>query len=176
MRIQFIGGPGVGKSTVSAIVFGELKKRGLNIELIQEYVKNWAYLKRSIFKHDQIYLFGTQLHKEFTLLNNSVKHIVTDCPIVLGAMYTEYGFSADIANPLYSLAQEFEKDYPSITIVLSKPEDQEYQVEGRYQSQDESNSLHKFILEKSDIYLTNKAWFNNNQIDEIVEFILTQVD
>jgi len=41
--INFYAGPGAGKSTTSAKIFAALKDRGECAELIQEYVKTWAW-------------------------------------------------------------------------------------------------------------------------------------
>ena len=38
-KIVFVGGPGSGKSTISAEVFVELKKRGANVELVTEWIR-----------------------------------------------------------------------------------------------------------------------------------------
>ena len=43
-RINIYGGPGVGKSTLAASIFAFMKKRGDNVELVQEFVKQFAYL------------------------------------------------------------------------------------------------------------------------------------
>ena len=38
-KVVFVGGPGSGKSTISAEVFVELKKRGANVELVTEWIR-----------------------------------------------------------------------------------------------------------------------------------------
>jgi len=44
LRINFFGGPGVGKSTLAAQLFGWLKAENFDAELVQEFVKTWAIL------------------------------------------------------------------------------------------------------------------------------------
>jgi len=40
MRINFLAGPGAGKSTTTAWIFSELKLRQVSVELVTEYVKS----------------------------------------------------------------------------------------------------------------------------------------
>lgn len=40
--INMCGGPGTGKSTLTAFVYYTLKSQGENVELDREYIKNWA--------------------------------------------------------------------------------------------------------------------------------------
>jgi len=53
--INLWGGPGTGKSTSAAHLFGMAKIAGVNAELVQEYVKSWAWEGRTIHSFDQLY-------------------------------------------------------------------------------------------------------------------------
>src|SRR5687768_13907488 len=88
-RFNFLGGAGSGKSTTSAWIYSELKQRNISVELVREYVKNWAYQNRKINDFDQVYITGKQLNAEYLLLSNGVKNTVTDCPVLLGAIYSD---------------------------------------------------------------------------------------
>jgi len=41
--INLLGGPGVGKSTAAAKLFAKYKDEGKSVELVREYVKDWAW-------------------------------------------------------------------------------------------------------------------------------------
>ena len=48
IAINLFGAPGVGKSTGSACVFADLKKEGVNAELISEYAKDKTWEHNSV--------------------------------------------------------------------------------------------------------------------------------
>ena len=48
-----------------------MKADGHELELVDEYVKSWAYEKREIHSFDQAYLFTQQLRKEHLVLRNN---------------------------------------------------------------------------------------------------------
>jgi len=82
-RICLFGGPGCGKSTTAAYVYSQLKRLGCSVELIQEYVKAWAYEKREVTSFDQVYLLAKQIRMEDLALRNGVKFVVTDSPVYM---------------------------------------------------------------------------------------------
>lgn len=65
--INLYGGPGAGKSTSAAFLYYLLKANGFNVELVREYVKDWAWEKRVITNYDQIYFLGKQVRRESLL-------------------------------------------------------------------------------------------------------------
>lgn len=84
--INLYGGPGSGKSTIAAGVYFELKKKGINAELVREYVKKWAWEGRLPNRLDQLYITGKQTKAEH-MLYGKVKVIITDCPVLMGVFY-----------------------------------------------------------------------------------------
>lgn len=88
--INLFGGPGIGKSTSAAYLYAQLKHRGINAELIREYIKDWAYEKRSIGVFDQLYFLGKQIRRESVPLGK-VDVLITDSPVWQGVVYaTKY--------------------------------------------------------------------------------------
>lgn len=84
--INFFAGPGAGKSTTSALVFGYLKQRGFNIELVTEYAKELVWEDRNKTLNNQIYLLGKQSNR-IDVLAGQVDAIITDSPIMLCSIY-----------------------------------------------------------------------------------------
>jgi hypothetical protein len=142
MRINFFGGPGSGKSTTAAYLFSEFKyNTTISIELVREYVKNWAYEKRPVNKFDQIYIFGKQMREEYRNFLGGVQHIVTDSPLYLGPVYArKYIPDTNIAESLEGHNRDFEQDFPSLNIFLDRG-DKLYNPEGRYQSAEEAKAI-----------------------------------
>jgi hypothetical protein len=86
--INLFGGPGAGKSTTAAAVFAELKRRGLEVELILEYAKTRVYEEHASVFGDQAYMFAKQL-RQFHRLEGKVEWAVCDSPLLLSVMYAQ---------------------------------------------------------------------------------------
>ena len=86
--INLIAGPGAGKTTTMAFIFGTLKRRGINCEMAPEWVKMAAWEGRSEVFNVQGYLLEKQnwvLHR----LRGKVEVVVSDSPLILAAAYSE---------------------------------------------------------------------------------------
>jgi len=84
--INFWGGPGSGKSTTSALLFGYLKQHGFNVELVTEYAKELVWEERTKTLTNQIYLLGKQTNR-IEVLKGQVDAVITDSPIPLCSIY-----------------------------------------------------------------------------------------
>jgi nicotinamide riboside kinase len=139
VRFNILGGPGAGKSKLAAYLFSQL--HGYSVELVQEHVKTWVYLKRNVNKFDQCYLFGKQQQDEYQFLVNGVKNIITDCPCILTVVYAQ---SKEISKALLDLCLHYDFDYPCYNIILLRGE-LPYQTEGRYQGLENAKQIDKEI-------------------------------
>lgn len=83
---NMLGGSGLGKSTLAALVFGELKSRGETTELVREFVKEWAWSGKKVGPFGQSVIYGQQLERESSLYGK-VDYIVTDSPLLLCPVY-----------------------------------------------------------------------------------------
>lgn len=106
--INLYGGPGTGKSTSSAFLFYKLKSMHKDVELVREYVKNWAWEGRHIGPYDQFYFMGKQIRSE-AMLFGKVDYIVTDCPVLLGAYYAKRYSSPTVAEGILGGVLSFYK-------------------------------------------------------------------
>lgn len=145
VRLNLFGGPGCGKSTTAALVFGKLKLLGCSVELVPEYIKAWAYEKRELDSFDQVYIFAKQQRLEDRVLRAGVQIVVTDSPLYLQCMYARrYGSVG--WEELIGLAGKFEEKYPSLNILL-KRHNGKYDTAGRYQTKDEALVVDQEIRE-----------------------------
>lgn len=136
MRINLWAGAGAGKSTVASGLYYHLKCKNYNIELVGEYIKQWAYEKKVPSSYDQLYIFSKQLHAEDLLLKSGVQHLVTDSPVPMQLFYAKkFGFPA--IDGLLDIARTFEKQFPSINIFLDRT-GVPYQTHGRFQIYEEA--------------------------------------
>ena len=145
MRINFFAGPGTGKSTTAAWIFAELKKRGVSVEYVTEYVKAWAYQKREVKQFDQVYLFAKQHHAEYQFLSHGVDHIVTDSPTFQSVIYAQK-FTPELAPALAQMCEVYDQSYPSLNIFLTRGE-KPYSQQGRYQTEDQAREWDAIILD-----------------------------
>lgn len=84
--VNLFGGPGTGKSTNAAGVFYKLKSQGINCEYIQEYAKDKTWQGDRFSLTVQPYITCKQLYRQERVMGK-VDVIVTDSPILLGAVY-----------------------------------------------------------------------------------------
>lgn len=141
-RINLFGGPGSGKSTMASWLFAELKRQGLQVQLVDEFCKRWAYEGRKIQSFDQVYLLAKQLGREDAYLRAGVDLVVTDAPLLLMCSYSERN-GDPFAPALFQLALEFERVFPSVNVLLER--DVEYQTQGRYEDQAGAMSMDQRI-------------------------------
>lgn len=91
MKINLFGGPGIGKSTVAYFVGAELKSRGLNVEIVQEFAKEVVYEGIDLRKVDQNFqdrILMEQIRRELVFINR-VDFVITDSPIFLNLFYNK---------------------------------------------------------------------------------------
>lgn len=145
--IDLYGGPGTGKSTSAAFLYYLMKDAGLSVELVREYVKDWAWEKRHVSNYDQFYLFGKQIRRE-SMLYEKVDYIVTDSPVFQGLYYTERFCAPHVVAGIDAATRSFYKQAEAdghrhyhVFLQRSKP----YNPEGRYQSLDEAREIDEGI-------------------------------
>jgi len=138
--INLYGGPGIGKSTTAAYLYYRLKRLNKSVELVQEYVKEWAWENRNIKPFDQIYFFGKQVRKE-SMLFGKVDYVITDSPVLLSLCYIKRCCDPEVANGLIQTAKAFYEVAPRhnvqhIHVVLKRSG--EFEAKGRFHSKEES--------------------------------------
>lgn len=142
--ISLYGGPGTGKSTSAAYIFNRLKKRDINCELVREYVKDWAWEKRSIRDWDQYYFFGKQVRRE-SMLYGRVDYIVTDAPVSLSLFYAEkfspphilYGIREAVNSFYEQCSASGDADHVHVFLTRTKT----YNPAGRFQTEEQAKEM-----------------------------------
>ncbi len=136
-RINFFGGPGVGKSTLATRVFTMWSQLGRSVAQVPELVKQLVYARRPPQGWDYTLTFAQQLYAEYTPLNYGVQRIVTDSPLLLQCIYAAH-HKCPVTNALVRICNRFEEEYPSVNFLIERHFP--YQPEGRFQA-DEGEAL-----------------------------------
>ena len=90
--INFFGGPGSGKSTVSAGLFYAMKINGHSVEQTQEFAKEILWEERWKLFPEQDYLLAEQ-NRRLKRLVGKVEYAISDSPLAMGIAYVSKDFS-----------------------------------------------------------------------------------
>jgi tRNA uridine 5-carbamoylmethylation protein Kti12 len=129
--VNFYGGPGTGKSTMTNRVFSELKDLAYNVEIATEYAKDLTWEESHAVLDNQVYVFGKQQHRIWRL-NNKVQIILTDSPLLFSLVYRIEKTSILFK---YFVQDEFSR-YNNMNIYLNRVKP--YNPIGRNQTEDEA--------------------------------------
>lgn len=146
-RICLFGAPGAGKTVLTHELFVHYKKKGRNCEIVNELAREWAYLDRPIQSMDQIYLFGTQLNREDSLLSrNKVDFIISDSPVLLNSYYGVKK-DGDLFHSYFQMFMAFEKKFPSINLFCMNNPNYLFHSEGRFHTRDEADDISREMID-----------------------------
>ena len=161
--VSLFGGPGTGKSTCAAGVFAELKNRGVNAELVSEYIKKWAWRGIHPNQFDNLYIFGKQSHAE-SILYGKVDVVVTDSPILVSAYYEDkYHPTNRLVKPaalrFIELTAAQGVSRKNFWLVRRKA----YNPAGRYQTEDQAKEIDS---EMDQWLVDNKVPFEDIRVED----------
>lgn len=174
--INFFGGPGIGKSTQSSLLYSLMKMNHMDVEITYEFPKLMVWEGNLSAMNDQFFISANQ-HRNISRLYGKVKYIIVDSPIILGLYYKD-SYSNDYPSKFYN--EKFDeflidlfKNYNNLNIFLNRS-DNSYNETGRFQKYEESLMIDKKlreILEKNDIEY-NEYDVNESTSLNIYNFII----
>ena len=173
--VNFFGGPGAGKSTITSGVFYELKKLGIECDNPYEFPKQVAWEDNSSQISDQLYIFANQ-HRGIVRSYGKVDFIILDSPILLSLAYKD-GYNKEYPLSLYgkgfdNMVLEVFSKYQNINFFIKRKEE-DFQQSGRFQSYQESLEFDDKIQ-----YILDMNGFpyycldvNENTVTDVVNFL-----
>ena len=169
--INLTGAPGAGKSTGAAKLFYELKTRGVNCELVNEFAKDKTWEHNATALNCQEYIFGKQSYR-LKRCRDEVDVIITDSPLPLTIIYTK---DESIKKPLTELVLAVYNSYDNINFFINRVKP--YNPRGRNQTAEESDCL---SLEIKNLYQQLNIPYveingNNAGYDTALELIMTKL-
>ena len=174
--INFISGPGSGKSTMVSFVYGELKLLGYDIETVHEYAKILVLQKRFEELNNQYYVSNKQ-YKLLKSYADMSEVIITDGSLLHGLHYnTNNKENVSNLEKTETAIMRFYNDFDNINIFLDR-HDNKYDNRGRIENIEEAIAADSSILEYLDKYNINylKVKSDINNIPDIVEYIKEQL-
>lgn len=171
--VNLIGGPGVGKSIITAEIFAELKRRFVSAEISPEYIKKKIREGSLKAVQSQIYIFGKQQYQLFTM-KDEVDVIVTDSPFILSSIYD----SSRCPELRKLIIREFNK-YENMTYYIDRDTKVPYEQEGRYQDYEgakEVDTTVKDFLFKNNIEYKVVLGIGQQTKDFIVNDIMKKLE
>lgn len=131
--IELCGGPGSGKSTLSAFLFYKLKKKGFRVELVGEAAREIIYTGNPHSTphpliDNQVLLAGLQYERVLRLQRHGIQVAITDSPLLQGTMYCQ---KDSYHNALKECIQHL-KAIPTLNVFIKRTKGK-YDPESRVQ-------------------------------------------
>ncbi|HYT41569.1 MAG TPA: AAA family ATPase [Methylomirabilota bacterium] len=140
--VNLFAGPGCGKSTNAALLYGKLKNAGINIEYVSEFAKDLVWEERHKALSFQPYITAKQMYKIYRLLG-MVEVIITDSPILLGILFTGPG----VTDSFSTYVLDIFSSYNNYNIFLKRNNRaHKWNPKGRIQSEQEAAFVDLQIL------------------------------
>ncbi len=143
LLVEFVAGPGTGKSTTATGLFSLLKQAGRNVEYVPEVAKDLTWEGRTVALSCQPYIAAKQL-LHFDRLKGKVDAIITDTSTLLGLHHgdEEHGATPEFRDWLL----DDHDRRRTLTIFLRRDPERPYNTEGRSESEDEARAIDAALL------------------------------
>lgn len=140
--INILGGPGVGKSTVAAELFANMKKKGMKVELIHEIAKDFVWERWDHIFREQDYIFAHQHRLQRRLVGHDIDYVVIDSSLILGLFYTPDDFPPSFKQFLIDVYHS----YDNMNIFLQRSDQIPYVQSGRNQNEEQARDIDQQVF------------------------------
>jgi hypothetical protein len=167
--VNFLGGPGSGKSVAAASLFVKLKKMHVNAEIVTEVAKDLVYENNTTALSNQILVFGKTLYKIQNAYTNTQVAVV-DSPLLLSAIY-----NPNTSEHLVDLVLEQHKRLNNMNIFVRRDNSYSHSMMGRIHSLTESVSIDNQIINLLDLYEIPFVYYDELGEDTLIEMICEEI-
>ena len=142
---NIFGGPGVGKSTLAATLFAELKRRNVRVEYVPEWIKWRFWEDNPAVVKDQILVFAQQNHQQY-VLRDKVDVCIVDSPILQSLAYGTLCEQTNAIPGWDKFIRDTVDTYDNLNFWLTREHDYPDQERGRsQQSESHANEVDDLI-------------------------------
>jgi hypothetical protein len=166
--LNLFGPPNSGKTVAATSIFSKLKKRNVDAVLIPEFATMKAVEENTKAFKNQLWIWSNQQYQIFCGYQHA-KVVVTDSPILLGAVYNEDRPS------LCDVIMEEHRRYNNLNIMMDLDPTYPYSMVGRVHSYTESMSIGQRIVTLLDHNEIPFIPYGDVSEDEIVDLVLEAV-
>lgn len=155
--INFCGAAGAGKSTAAYGLAYEMKKRYVEVELVDEYAKRLVYANAKHMMADQLKILAEQNSRHYYASQpyNGIDYVVTDSPLFLSAFYAPPTYPVSFKNYVIDTFN----GYDNFNVFLERTHP--YNPKGRVQTEAESDAddlrMKQFLTDHGIDYLVMPA-------------------
>jgi hypothetical protein len=135
--VNLFAGPGVGKSTTGAVLYGMLSMAGFRAEYVPEFAKFLTWQKHEAALADQLYLFAKQDHRLEVLRNAPLDFVIMDGPLPNAVLYLRGDYFPSFSR----LVMEVFASYDNVNFFLDRNPQLTYQTAGRSETAQEAEAL-----------------------------------
>ena len=172
--INIAGGPGVGKTTISANLFSKLKEKGYEVENVSEFAKELVWEGRNEAFNDRLYMHAEQNHR-LMQMNGKLDYIITDSPLFLTSIYNSYylkdKFKDSYNNMIDNVVKETFSYYTNKVYFLQRQT--QYNSVGRREQISDAKNIDEAIIK----YLKeNNIKYKSVSLDNAIELILNDLE
>jgi len=175
--VNFIAGPGVGKSVMNSLAFAKMKISGSNCEIVPEYAKQLVWTEEFELLNNQYHVSYYQ-NKLLRALDGKTDYILTDGCLLHGLVYNMINpYNTSDKDKTKEAILKWFNESDNINIYLERNPNINYEKDGRLQSHEEAihiDNLIKFQL--FDNKIDFKSFISSeDSLPEILEYIKSRV-
>jgi len=166
--VNFYGAPGIGKTTAACSLYAELKKTNIAVELAAEFAKEKVLERNKTAMGYQKFIWANQCYR-IHCAYQVAQVVITDAPILLGAIYNK-----PLTPALKMVILEEHEQYNHLNIMLNRNHNH-YDEASRHHTLDEAIQIDEQIrslLTDNNIPFIE---YDSYTEDDLVQLILESV-